>query len=130
MLETLEYTDLSVEKIPTGIEGSTELDDIVFTSNAIDMINNIRTENNIPSDFFLRIATRSGGCSGMSYSLGFDSEFSDSDRKLASDKINLVIDSKSLFYVMGVTLDYVEGPNGSGFVFNNPNDMPTCGCHG
>ncbi len=130
MQDVMEYTDFSLEKIPTGIEGSTDADNIMITQSAIDMIGNVRIENNISDDHFLRIATRSGGCSGMSYSLGFDNEIAESDRKLDTGKINIVVDSKSLFYLMGVTLDYVEGPHGSGFVFNNPNDSPTCGCHG
>ena len=95
------------------------------------MINIIKSENNVPEDFFLRIGTRGGGCSGMSYTLGFDSELDlDTDRQFITNNVNMVIDAKSLFYLMGVTLDFVEGPEGSGFVFHNPNNAHTCGCHG
>jgi iron-sulfur cluster assembly protein len=119
------------ERIPTGINGAIEDDNIFISHKAIEMINEIRKQNEIPEDFFLRIGTRGGGCSGMSYTLGFDNEFDEKiDRQHRSDKVNLVVDGKSLFYMMGVTLDYVEGPDGSGFVFNNPNNAHTCGCHG
>jgi iron-sulfur cluster assembly protein len=130
MQEIAETLDVDFERIPTGIEGSSLDDDIIITHKAIEVINSIRQENNVPENFFLRIATRGGGCSGMSYNLGFDSETDEMDRTFNAENISLVVDAKSLFYLMGVTLDYTEGPHGSGFVFNNPNDMPTCGCHG
>ncbi|MCX7736239.1 MAG: iron-sulfur cluster assembly accessory protein [Candidatus Kapabacteria bacterium] len=130
MSEILETIEVDFERIPTEIEGSTPEDDIIITHKAIEVINAIRSENNVPENFFLRIATRGGGCSGMSYNLGFDSEIDDMDRVYNAGNLKLVIDAKSLFYLMGVTLDYTEGPHGSGFIFNNPNNMPTCGCNG
>ena len=123
--------EVGKERIPTNIEGSKPEDDIFISNIALEMIEQIKKENNVPEDYFLRIATRSGGCSGMNYSLGFDNEIDENnDRNFKSDKINLIVDAKSLFYLMGVTLDYVEGPDGSGFVFNNPNNTHTCGCQG
>lgn len=130
MQDTIETTIAEFERIPTGIEGSLPEDDMIISSSALSMISQIRQSNELTDEFFLRIATRSGGCSGLSYSLGFDSQIEDSDRVYDTDKIKLVIDATSLFYLMGVTLDYVDGPHGSGFVFNNPNNAPTCGCHG
>ena len=131
MNDVLEAFDVDFERISTQIDGSTEEDDIILTNKAIEMINIIKSENNVPEDFFLRIGTRGGGCSGMSYTLGFDSELDlDTDRQFITNNVNMVIDAKSLFYLMGVTLDFVEGPEGSGFVFHNPNNAHTCGCHG
>lgn len=131
MANTMIVDEVGKERIPTNIEGSKPEDDIFISNIALEMIEQIRKENNVPEDYFLRIATRSGGCSGMNYSLGFDNEIDEkNDRNFKSDKINLVVDAKSLFYLMGVTLDYVEGPDGSGFVFNNPNNTHTCGCQG
>ncbi len=131
MANTMIVDEVGKERIPTNIKGSKPEDDIFISHMALKVIEQIRKENNVPEDYFLRIATRSGGCSGMNYSLGFDNEIDEkNDRNFKSDKINLVVDSKSLFYLMGVTLDYVEGPDDSGFVFNNPNNTHTCGCHG
>lgn len=130
MQDVLEQIETGSERISTGIIGATEADDMIISQKALEMISTVREHNNVPDDFFLRIATRGGGCSGMSYALGFDNELSEGDRKLMTDKLNLVVDAKSLFYLMGVTLDFVDGPSGSGFIFTNPNDMPTCGCHG
>jgi len=131
MANTMIVDEVGKERIPTNIEGSKPEDDIFISNIALEMIEQIKKENNVPEDYFLRIATRSGGCSGMNYSLGFDNEIDENnDRNFKSDKINLIVDAKSLFYLMGVTLDYVEGPDGSGFVFNNPNNTHTCGCQG
>lgn len=131
MNEVLAENRMDIERIPSGIAGTSESDDIMISHKALEMISAIRGENNVPEDYFLRIGTRGGGCSGMSYSLGFDNEFDTlNDRRFVTDKVNLVVDAKSLFYLMGVTLDFVEGPDGSGFVFNNPNNAHTCGCHG
>jgi iron-sulfur cluster assembly protein len=116
--------------IPSGVEGADSAEDIMFTREAVDMITKIRATNNITEDFYLRIAAKGGGCSGMSFMLGFDNVIDGSDRILQSDELELLVDSKSLFYLMGVTLDYVESPEGSGFAFSTPNNMKTCGCGG
>lgn len=131
MTDTIVIDEVGKERIPTGIDGAKPDDDIFISHKALEMIEAIRKENNVPDNYFLRISTRSGGCSGMSYSLGFDNEFDEmNDRNYHTDKINLVVDGQSLFYLMGVTLDFIEGLDGSGFVFNNPNNAHTCGCHG
>jgi iron-sulfur cluster assembly protein len=131
MVDTIIVDEVGKVRIPTEIEGALSEDDLFISDKAIEMIQEIRKQNNVPEDYFLRIATRGGGCSGMNYALGFDNEFDEqNDRKFVTDKVNLVVDAKSLFYLMGVTLDFVDGPDGSGFVFNNPNNAHTCGCHG
>ncbi len=53
---------------------------------------------------------------------------SEGDRKHNHEGVNFVFDQKSVYYLMGVTLDYIDDVNGSGFVFNNPNNENTCGC--
>lgn len=121
-------TDAAIKRVATGVEGSETKDDFIISEKAIETINNVRKQNEIADDYYLRIGTRSGGCSGMSYSLGFDNEVHDFDKILKLENMELIIDNKSLFYLMGVTLDYVDGPNGSGFVFNNPNNAHSCGC--
>lgn len=126
MAEVLNKTEL--ERVPTGIEGTDESDDFLVTGNALEVIAQIKQQNEIPADYKLRIGTQSGGCSGMNYSLGFDSEVNENDKVLKAGNEEVIVDSHSLFYIQGVTLDYVDGPSGSGFVFNNPNNTHTCGC--
>ncbi len=121
--------EIACERISTGIEGATQNDDIFISHRAIDMIQNIREQNSVPENYFLRIAVQGGGCSGFNYALGFDSDFDEAnDREFIVNNLKVVIDSRSLFFLMGVTLDFVDTPQGRGFVFSNPNNLPTCGC--
>jgi iron-sulfur cluster assembly protein len=102
--------------------------DIRLTEKAIAEIMSIMSENNIPENYGLRVGVKGGGCSGLSYSLGFDGDIREADTVMEINGVRLVIDPKSLFYLAGTELDYTDGLNGRGFVFNNPNAVKTCGC--
>jgi iron-sulfur cluster assembly protein len=102
--------------------------EIVITPKAALQIKRLKEENNVPEDFALRVGVKGGGCSGLSYSLGFDSKQREGDTIIMQDGIKLFIDGKSLFYITGTQLDFTDGLNGRGFVFNNPNANKTCGC--
>jgi iron-sulfur cluster assembly protein len=77
---------------------------------------------------FLRVKIVPGGCSGMSYKLDFDSTKDEKDNVFEGHGTRVVVDSKSLLYIAGMTLDYEGGLNGKGFIFSNPNASKTCGC--
>ena len=81
-----------------------------------------------PKSDFVRVGVKSGGCSGLSYDLKFDNDRKDGDKEFESNGIKIVVDTKSFLYLIGTTLDYSGGLNGTGFVFNNPNANRTCGC--
>jgi len=81
-----------------------------------------------PEDTFLRVAVKGGGCSGLSYDLGFDKERRVGDVIVERDGVKLVIDLRSQVYLAGTTLDYSSGLSGRGFFFSNPNASGTCGC--
>ncbi len=85
-------------------------------------------ENDVPETYGLRLGVRGGGCSGIMYSLGFDSELRERDTVFTIHDVRLVVDRTSLFYLAGTELDYSDGLHGRGFVFNNPNAARTCGC--
>ena len=102
--------------------------EIDITEKAIKQVKRIKEENNIPQEHGLRIGVKGGGCSGMTYQLGFDGEAKDSDTVIEKDGLKLYVDGKSLFYLSGTVLDFSDGLNGKGFVFNNPNAVKTCGC--
>ena len=91
-------------------------------------IHYLRSKEDIPSGKALRISIKEGGCSGFSYKLDFDEKNSSADKYFESNGIPLVIEGKSLLYIMGMTLDYEGGLNGKGFIFSNPNAKDTCGC--
>ena len=80
------------------------------------------------SELALRVAVRPGGCSGFSYEMFFDSDFATDDQKADYNGVKVVVDSASLQYLSGASLDYKEGLMGAGFSINNPNTTRTCGC--
>lgn len=126
-MEEMTTEQLDLYHLPIGVDGADESDDILFTKKAMDMIKSIRQDNNVPDEFFLRLGTEGGGCSGMKYNLGFDSELKENDREFELEGLKFVTTAKSLFHMMGITIDFTDGPQGSGFVFNSPNDLPSCG---
>ena len=77
---------------------------------------------------FVRVGVKSGGCSGLSYDLQFDKDHKDEDKVFEDNGVRIIVDKKSFLYLVGTTLDYSGGLNGSGFVFKNPNANRTCGC--
>ena len=77
---------------------------------------------------FVRVGVKSGGCSGLSYELTFDKEKKEDDKVFEDNAVKIIVDKKSFLYLVGTTLEYSGGLNGSGFVFNNPNAQRTCGC--
>ncbi|HYM33974.1 MAG TPA: iron-sulfur cluster insertion protein ErpA [Steroidobacteraceae bacterium] len=103
-------------------------DEITMTDKAKAEVAKIMQANNIPDTYGLRVGVKGGGCSGLSYSLGFDKEAREGDKIIAKDGVNLFVDPKSLFYLSGTELDYTDGLNRRGFVFNNPNATKSCGC--
>jgi len=102
--------------------------EITITDKAAKEVATIRSENSIPENYLLRIGVKGGGCSGLSYSLGFDGDIHENDETFEINGVKLVVDAKSLFYLGGTELDYSDGLSGRGFVFNNPNAVRTCGC--
>lgn len=77
----------------------------------------------------LRVMVVGGGCSGMSYKLGFEkTEIGTNDKVFEFEGIKVVCDGKSFLYLAGTELDFSDGLNGTGFTFNNPNAKRTCGC--
>lgn len=102
--------------------------EIKITEKAAKEIKRIMEENNIPENFGLRVGVKGGGCSGLTYTLGFDGEQKEADTIINSNGVKLFVDGKSLFYLSGTELDFSDGLNGRGFIFNNPNAKKTCGC--
>ncbi|MBS1568900.1 MAG: iron-sulfur cluster assembly accessory protein [Bacteroidetes bacterium] len=77
---------------------------------------------------FVRVGVKGGGCSGLSYDLVFDDTMREGDKVFEDNGVKVVVDKKSLLYLLGTTLDYSGGLNGRGFQFVNPNASRTCGC--
>ena len=103
-------------------------EEIKLTEKAVSEIKRIKEQNNIPESHGLRVGVKGGGCSGLTYVLGFDSEMRKGDQIFELHGVRVFIDPKSLFFLSGTELDFSDGLNGRGFVFNNPKATKTCGC--
>lgn len=102
--------------------------EIKVTDKAAKEILKIMEENKIPENYGLRVGVKGGGCSGLTYTLGFDGETREGDMIIETKNTKLLVDGKSLFYLLGTELDFSDGLNGKGFIFNNPNATKSCGC--
>ncbi|MEI7979779.1 MAG: iron-sulfur cluster assembly accessory protein [Bacteroidota bacterium] len=101
---------------------------ITISEKAKKRIAELKIEQNYSPSHFLRIGVESGGCSGLSYKLDFDTEFKDGDEKFGDNGVELVTDKRSVLYLFGTELDFSDGLNGKGFTFINPNASRTCSC--
>ena len=102
---------------------------IKVSTNAQEKVSQLMREEGFnPDHDFVRVGVKSGGRSGLSYDLSFDRAQTDDDRLFEDNQVKILVDKKSLLYLLGTTLEYSGGLNGKGFVFNNPNAERTCGC--
>ena len=105
------------------------MNQIQVTEKAVAEIKRIQANDPTANSSTLRVMVAGGGCSGMSYKLGFENEVPKaSDKVIETDGVKIVIDAKSLLFLSGTELDFSDGLNGTGFTFKNPNAKRTCGC--
>ena len=100
---------------------------IYFSDSAAIQVKGLIEEENNPS-MKLRVYVTGGGCSGFQYGFTFDETVNEGDTLIENSGVTLVIDSMSLQYLVGGTVDYTSGLDGSRFFVNNPNATATCGC--
>jgi iron-sulfur cluster assembly accessory protein len=100
---------------------------ITFTDKAVEMVKDAMQREGL-ADYGIRIGVMGGGCSGFQYSMDFENTPKDGDITLEQSGLKLYVDAMSSMYLQGVSIDYVQGLQGAGFKFNNPNAKSTCGC--
>jgi len=100
---------------------------ITITESAKTKILDLLAEENNP-DLSLRTFVQGGGCSGMSYGFTFDEITNEDDFEVPLEKFRVLVDSASMQYLQGSSIDYKEDLQGSQFVISNPNAQTTCGC--
>ena len=102
---------------------------ISISEKALKEIKRIRDADPTATNSALRVMVVGGGCSGMSYKLGFDNQPpAANDKTFETEGVKVICDAKSYLYLSGIELDFTDGLNGTGFVFKNPNAKRTCGC--
>jgi len=107
----------------------TKVDDAILTvtPSAVSIIKSLLQQREIPNHA-LRVFVTGGGCSGMQYGMAFQEEAETGDTVVEVDEVRLLIDSTSLVYLKGATVDYVDTLIGGGFRIDNPNAVSSCGC--
>lgn len=100
---------------------------LAITPQAIKEIKRLMAEEGDDA-LYLRLGVEPGGCSGLSYAMGFDTKKTDTDRVFEFDGVQTLVDAKALLYMAGTTLDYAGGMMGGGFKFINPKAQRSCGC--
>jgi iron-sulfur cluster assembly protein len=101
---------------------------INVTDKAREEIVTLLTNEGKSLDNNIRVSVKGGGCSGLMYDLSFDPQIHDADEVFEDKGVKILVDKKSLLYLLGTTLDFSGGLNGKGFQFVNPNASRTCGC--
>ncbi|HEX7839806.1 MAG TPA: iron-sulfur cluster insertion protein ErpA [Kofleriaceae bacterium] len=128
MSELATATTNSIDTVPAmGAEAPGPESMVLITPVAASKVNEIRDAEAIEPGMALRLRVVGGGCAGFSYDLYFD-EPAEVDRQFEVQGVKVIVDEMSLMYLVGTEIDYVEGLQGAGFKFNNPNVKSTCGC--
>ena len=101
---------------------------IAITERAAQEVKRILSEQTLPQGTALRVGVKGGGCSGFSYTLGFDDRIQPTDQISEIMGVKVVCDPKSFLYLNGTQIDFEDNLMGRGFKFGNPNASKTCGC--
>lgn len=100
---------------------------VSFTEGAIIEVKRLMDEPDFEQGQYLRVGVKGGGCSGMTYVLGFDNK-DDDDTTYDIEGLPVIMKDAHGIYLHGIEIDFQKGLNARGFVFNNPNASSTCGC--
>lgn len=101
---------------------------ISVTDKAKEKISELLKQDGRNDQHNVRVSVKGGGCSGLMYDLDFDDKINPADQVFEDKGVKILVDKKSLLYLLGTTLDFSDGLNGKGFQFINPNASRTCGC--
>jgi iron-sulfur cluster assembly protein len=101
---------------------------ITLTERAVKEVRRIIDEQHLSENTVLRVGVKGGGCSGFSYTLGFDDKIGETDQIAEVENVKVACDPKSFLYLSGTQIDFEESLMGRGFKFGNPNAAKSCGC--
>jgi iron-sulfur cluster assembly protein len=106
---------------------SVDLTPLTISESALEQLRRIQEEQNITTDHGLRVGVKGGGCAGFSYVLGFDLP-KENDETFEIGGLRVLMQKAHAIYLIGIEIDWHNGLNNRGFIFNNPNAKDTCGC--
>ena len=100
---------------------------MTITETAVKEVRKLMTAEGFDNSMYLRVGVKGGGCSGMTYILGFDHK-QDNDNEFEIEGIKCIMNKSHEIYLYGMQVDWQDGLNNRGFTFKNPNASSTCGC--
>jgi iron-sulfur cluster assembly protein len=101
---------------------------VKISEKAAEKIKYFAEKEGMKNNVGLRVAVKGGGCSGLTYDLAITDQEKESDKIVEQYGVKVMVDKKSYIYLVGTELDFSDGLNGKGFVFENPNAKKACGC--
>ena len=101
---------------------------IQITEKAVEKLKFFASKQGLGDEFAVKVGVKGGGCSGLLYTLSIEKEADPNDKVVDNNGVKVVIDKKSYIFLAGTELDFSDGLNGKGFVFQNPNATKSCGC--
>ena len=103
---------------------------MAISEKAAEKIKYFAAKDGIEDKVGIQVAVKGGGCSGLTYDLKITgaADFTDTDKVVEQHGVKVIVDKKSYIYLVGTELDFSDGLNGKGFVFENPNAKKACGC--
>ena len=103
---------------------------VAISEKAAEKIKYFAEKDGIDDNVGVRVAVKGGGCSGLTYDLQITGDLvaTDTEKVVEQHGVKVIVDKKSYIYLVGTELDFSDGLNGKGFVFENPNAKKACGC--
>ena len=101
---------------------------VTISEKAAEKIKYFASKDGMTGEVGVRVAVKGGGCSGLTYDLIITDEELESDKIVMQHGVKVMVDKKSYIYLVGTELEFSDGLNGKGFIFQNPNATKTCGC--
>lgn len=101
---------------------------VAISEKAAEKIKYFAKKDGITGNVGIRVAVKGGGCSGLTYDLVITDKEMESDKVVEQYGVKVMVDKKSYIYLVGTELEFSDGLNGKGFIFQNPNATKTCGC--
>jgi len=100
---------------------------VTLTEGAVRELKKLIAQQELSAEYGLRIGVEGGGCAGMNYILGFDQK-KEGDNEYEVEGLRMFMNKSHGLYLAGMEVDFQQGLDARGFVFNNPNASKTCGC--